>query len=189
MSRYRLHSTFRRGETITLTHHKAPIAHYHMLQTESFHVESGEGLWYLRGKTIHLKAGDNITIPRFIGHRFENVPGSTEPLSILYRYDAQRYEMERRFFSNTLTYLDDCRVAGVSPSLLQLCVFLADCWMPGDFLWVPGGERVRCLVNAIFTFTLATIGRLIFGYKGNYPEYYVHKVGHEYYKSGSKKEL
>ncbi|KAI7780741.1 hypothetical protein LA080_015638 [Diaporthe eres] len=165
----------------------APISHYHLLQTESFHVESGEGLWYLRDKTIYLKAGDNITIPRFVAHRFENVPGSTQPLSILYRYDAQRYEMERRFFSNTLTYLDDCRVAGVSPSVLQLCIFLSDCWMPGDFLWVPGGEHVRCLVNALFMWVMAAIGRVVFGYKGAYSEYYVPKVGGEYFKSSSKK--
>lgn len=175
------------SDIILLTHHKAPISHYHLLQTESFHVESGEGLWYLQGKTIYLKAGDDITIPRFVAHRFENVPGSTQPLSILYRYDAQRYDMERRFFCNTLTYLDDCRVAGVSPSVLQLCIFLSDCWMPGDFLWVPGGEHVRCLVNALFMWTMAAIGRLVFGYKGAYSEYYAPKVGGEYFKSSSKK--
>lgn len=175
--------------TILLTHYKAPISHYHLLQTESFHVESGEGLWYLRGKTIYLKAGDDITIPRFVAHRFENLPGSTQPLSILYRYDAQRYEIERRFFGNTLTYLNDCRLAGVPPSVLQLCVFLSDCWMPGEFFWVPGGEHVRCLVNALFMWTMAIIGRLVFGYKGAYPEYYVSKVGGEYFKkSGLKKE-
>lgn len=168
--------------------HEAPIAHYHLLQTESFHVESGEGLWYLRGKTIYLKAGDDITIPRFVAHRFENLPGSTQPLSILYRYDAQRYEMERRFFGNTLTYLNDCRLAGVEPSVLQLCVFLSDCWMPGEFFWVPGGEHVRCLVNAIFMWTMAIIGRLVFGYKGAYPEYYVPMVGGEYFKKSSLKK-
>lgn len=68
-------------------------------------MESGQGVWYLgnggssssgsssktKKKLITLKAGDDITIPRFVAHRFVNMPGSVEPLSILYRYDAQMY--------------------------------------------------------------------------------------------------
>lgn len=176
----------------------APPSHYHLLQTETFHVESGQGIWYLGNgsskKVLTLKAGDDITIPRFVAHRFENMPGSTEPLSILYRYDAQRYDMERRFFCNTLTYLDDCRLAGgVAPSLLQLCVFCADCWMPIDaFPWVPvGGEYVRCLVNTVFTFGLAAVGRVVFGYRGSYPEYHLEEgsLPEGYFGKASKKDL
>lgn len=173
----------------------APPSHYHLLQTETFHVESGQGIWYLGNgsskKSITLKAGDDITIPRFVAHRFINMPGSTEPLSILYRYDAQMYDMERRFFCNALTYLDDCRLAGVAPSLLQLCVFLSDCWMPIDALWVPGGEYVRCLVNTIFTFTMAAVGRVLFGYKGSYAEYHMDEgsLPSGYFSEVSKKDL
>lgn len=169
----------------------APGSHYHLLQSETFHVESGKGIWYLGNKTLTLKAGDNVTVPRFIAHRFENVPGSTEPLSILYRYDAQMYDMERRFFCNTLTYLEDCRLAGIAPSLPQLCVFCWDCWMPVDILWVPGGEYVRCLVNTIFTFSMAVVGRLVFGYKGTYPEYHTSEASLPpgYFSNVSKKDL
>lgn len=169
----------------------APPSHYHLLQTETFHVESGEGIWYLGGKTISLQAGDSITIPRFVAHRFMNTPGSTKPLSVLYRYDAQMYEMERRFFCNALTYLDDCRLAGVPPSLPQLCVFLSDCWMPVDVLWVPGGEYVRCLVNTVFTYLMAGVGRLLFGYKGTYPEYHTVEANlpSGYFSDLSKKDL
>lgn len=63
----------------------APIAHFHLLQNEQFYVESGRGIWYMQGKKIHLKAGDSLTIPRCIGHRFENDPDSLEPLAILVR--------------------------------------------------------------------------------------------------------
>lgn len=153
----------------------APPSHYHLLQIESFFVEAGEGLWHLGGRktAIHLKTGDSIAIPRFVAHRFENMPGSTEPLSVLYRYDAQMYDMERRFFCNMLTYFDDCRKAGVEPSVPQLCVFAMDSWLPIEVLWVPGGEYVRCLVNTIFIFCMAIVGRVLFGYKGAYPEYHM----------------
>ena len=150
----------------------APISHFHLLQTESFHVESGTGLWYAQGKKIQLKAGEDITIPRCVGHKFENQPGSKEPLVILYRYDSQRWEMEERFFRNALTYLDDCRKAGVAPSLLQLCIFTTDAWMPPDIIPCPGGEYVRCLVNTLFMWVLAFVGYFIYGYKRSYPEYY-----------------
>ncbi|KAJ4386401.1 hypothetical protein N0V93_009296 [Gnomoniopsis smithogilvyi] len=169
----------------------APGSHYHLLQTETFHVESGEGIWYLGDRVITLKAGDDITIPRFIGHRFENMPGSTKPLSILYRYDAQRYDMERRFFCNALTYLDDCRLAGTAPSVPQLCVFLSDCWMPGQILWVPGGEYVRCLINTIFMFFMGAIGRWLFGYKESYSEYHTSEANLPpgYFSKQSKKDV
>lgn len=127
----------------------------------------------MKGERIRLNAGGEITIPRWVGHRFESIPNEKEePLVILWRYDPQRWEMEERFFRNALTYLDDCRKAGVQPSLPQLCLFLADCWMPGDFLPCPGGEYVRCAVNAVFMWVMAAIGMLLFGYKRSYVEYY-----------------
>lgn len=125
--------------------------------------------------------GETITIPRFVAHRFENIPGSTEPLSVLYRYDAQMYEMERRFFCNMLTYLDDCRKAGVRPSLPQLAIFAIDGRVPIEVFWVPGGEYFRCLVNTIFLFWLAVVGRVLFGYKGTYAEYHTEKLPEAYY--------
>jgi len=153
----------------------APVSHYHLLQTESFHVDSGSGYWFLRGRKIRLAKGDEITIPRFVAHRFESVPNEKEePLVISYRYQTGMVEMEERFFRNTLTYLDDCRKAGVSPSLPQLCLFLADCWMPGEFVpcsWLLG-EYGACFVNALFMWIMAAIGMVVFGYRRSYREYY-----------------
>lgn len=151
----------------------APISHFHLLQEEKFHVQSGSGYWYVQGRKIRLNAGDDLAIPRFRPHRFESIPNEKqEPLVILYRYDSQRWEMEERFFRNVLPYFWDCRRAGVEPSPLQTCVFLSDCWMPGDIIPCPGGDYVRCLVNTLFMWVMAAIGILLFGYKRSYEEYY-----------------
>lgn len=170
----------------------APLSHYHLLQTESFYVESGSGLWILSGEKHILKAGDEITIPRWRPHRFESIPTEKkEPLVIRYRYDSQFWEMEERFFRNVLTYLDDCRKHKVEPSILQLCIILAECWMPGQFLPcpIPGlvGDYLGCLINTLFMGVLAFIGRFLYGYKGSYIEYYDPEISRERMREGSKK--
>lgn len=58
------------------------------------------------------------------------------------------YEMERQFFCNMLTYLDDCRKAGVRSSVPQLAIFAMDAWLPLEVIWVPGGEYVRFEISA-----------------------------------------
>lgn len=119
-----------------------------------------------------MTAGQSIKIPMFVAHTFENA-SETEPLVVLYRYDAQRYVMERRFFSNTLTYLDDCRKHKVEPSPLQLCIFLAHSWVPLEFVRIPFiGEYARCAFNTMLMWVLAAIGLLLFGYNASYEEYY-----------------
>lgn len=152
----------------------APMSHFHLLQSESFHVASGRGIWYLGDRVLQLKEGDDIVIPPWISHRFENIPGSKESLVILYCYDAQYFEMEESFFRNALTYMDDCRKAGVAPSLLQLCVFCTAGWMAPDIVPVPkvAGEYVRCAVNIVVMWVLALVGWLVFGYRVSYVEYY-----------------
>lgn len=150
----------------------APPSHIHLLQDELFHVKQGEGLWYIRGQPArHLKAGDDIRIPQFIPHRFENMPGSTETLTIEYNYDASMREMEMRFFYHIFAYMDDCGKAKMPLSTLQLCVFCADCWMPVD-LGIPGPQFLNLILSTLFMFTGAAVGRLVFGYQRTYPEYY-----------------
>ena len=68
--------------------------------------------------------------------------------------------------------MDDSRKCGVASSMLQLCVSLADCWMPGELISCPGGEYVRCAVNTLFIWIMAAIGRMVFGYRRTYIEYY-----------------
>lgn len=165
----------------------APISHFHLLQEEKFRVESGSGYWIMGGKRIKLVQGEEIIIPRCVGHRFESTNEDNEPLVILWRYDAQYWEMEERFFRNALTYMDDCRQIGVEPSIFQLCVFLADCWMPGDIIPCPGGHYVRCAVNAVFMWVMAAIG-LLLGYKRSYIEYYDPDMSNERIAKESKKQ-
>ena len=147
-------------------------SHIHLLQDEVFYVTQGEGLWYLRGQAPRrLKAGDTITIPQFLPHRFENVPGGTEPLAFDYNYDSSMREMEMRFFYNVFAYMDDCQHAKVPLSTLQLCVFCADCWMPVD-LGIPGPNLINLVFSTLFMWIGAAIGRFVFGYHRTYPEYY-----------------
>lgn len=155
----------------------APISHFHLLQSETFYVKSGRGIWYLGDQVMHLHEGETIVIPPWRRHRFENEPGGTEPLVIEYRYDAQRFAMEERFFRNGLTYMDDCRKAGRPPSFLQLCVFCALAWMAPDVVQVPlvkgvWGEYLSCVVNCLILWGCAAVGRVWFGYRGTYEVYY-----------------
>lgn len=153
----------------------APVSHIHLLQDEIFYVKEGEGLWYIRGQgPRHLKAGNSITIPQFVPHRFENASESNV-LTIEYNYDESMRDMEMRFFYNVFAYMDDCRRAKVPYSILQLCVFLADCWMPID-LGIPGPSWINLALSTLFIFTAAAIGRSIFGYERTYQEYYQEDV-------------
>jgi hypothetical protein len=79
--------------------------------------------------------------------------------------------MEERFFRNVFTYFDDCQKQGVEISLLQVCIFCTDAWMPADVIPCPGGDYTRCFVNAIFMWVVACIG-LCCGYRRSYTEYY-----------------
>lgn len=167
----------------------APGSHYHLLQLESFHVKSGSGIWFVADKKIILNAGDDLVIPRFVAHRFESIPNEKkEPLLIEYRYDEQIWEMEERFFRNALTYLDDCRKAQVEPSVLQLCCFLTDCWMPIEIFRPPGGEYLRCLVNTLFMWVACAIGMAFFGYKKSYVEYYDPQISRQRIVNALKKQ-
>lgn len=147
--------------------------HYHLLQSETFEVESGSGYWILGDVRKQLHAGQRITIPAWTAHRFEAADNAAkEPLTILWGYDASRRDMEERFFRNTLPYFDDCRRAGMEPSVLQLSVFCAAAWMPVDVIPVPGGHYIRCFVNTLLLWVLAAVGYVFCGYRASYPEYY-----------------
>ena len=149
-----------------------PPAHYHLLQDEYFKVESGAGIWYLwGGKTVHLKKGDEIVVPALKWHRFEGAADSEEPFTVLYRYDREYAEMEERFFRNTFSYMEDCRKAGMEPSIFQMMVFCMHNWMPLA-LPVPGPEWFSLVVNTILMVVVGCVGEFLLGYKASYPEYY-----------------
>lgn len=149
-----------------------PIGHYHLIQSETFVVTSGSGLWYIRGQAHRLDKGDTIVIPPRVAHTFENLPGSSEPLVIDFRYDKQYREMEERFFRNFFGYIDDCLKNDVTPSLFQLNIFLFYFCSAGDMIPAPDVFHIRCLVNTIAMLCLTFIGQVFLGYKSTYPEYY-----------------
>jgi len=78
---------------------------------------------------------------------------------------------EEKFFRNVLTYMYDCEKTDVEPSVLQICIFLSGCWMPGGIIPCPG-DYLSCAVNAIMMWTFAFIGLYVYGYKSSYPEYF-----------------
>ncbi|GAM84040.1 hypothetical protein ANO11243_020310 [Dothideomycetidae sp. 11243] len=163
----------------------APPAHFHILQSETFEVESGSGIWFAGGKKTQLHKGDTILVPACIGHRFEAVPNSKgEPLVILWRYDVERHQMEERFFRNVFSYFLDCKKAGVQPDPFQLAVFCAAAHMPVDVVPCPGGEYVRCVVNTLLMWFMAAIGWLFLGYKISYEEYYDPEVSRKVWTDG-----
>lgn len=156
-----------------------PPPHYHLLQDEYFHVESGEGIWHLwGGKTVRLKKGDDIVVPQGKWHTFDIAPESKEPLCVSYRYDAEMAEMEERFFRNVLPYFADCRKAGRSPSVFQLMVFAMYNWMPIAVASV-GPEWFNLVLNTVLMVMIGCVGQFLLGYKPSYPEYYNEKMARE----------
>lgn len=149
-----------------------PPPHYHLLQDEYFRVASGAGIWHLwGGKSVHLKKGDEIMVPPWKWHWFESAPHSEELFSVMYRYDAEYAEMEERFFRNIFGYQEDCRKAGIKPSIVQLLVFCMHNWMLPGFP-ISGPERLNLLVNTTLIFVIGGFGQFLLGYKAFYPEYY-----------------
>ena len=124
---------------------------------------------------MRLEKGDSLMIPARKWHRFESAPDVDEPLVILYRYDKEYPVMEEVFFRNVFTYFDDCRKAGVDPSVFQLLVWCRHCWMPMG-LPIPGPEWFNLLGNTVLMFVFGFIGEFLLGYKATYPEYYDEKA-------------
>ena len=86
-------------------------------------------------------------------------------------YDPEDAESEERFFRNAFGYLDDCRMAGVAPSVFQLHVFASAFDMP--FVLFPGPEFLaKWLDWAAMVVMGRLVGRWVLGYSVSYPEYY-----------------
>ena len=185
-----------RGPPRTTTHHQNPCA-FEDSQDRSFLIEyykptpefpfsfkqvfppredgkvdAGRAIWYLwGGKTAHLKKGDEISVPMWKWHWFEADPDSEEPFSVLYRYDKEYTSMEERFFRNQLSYLSDCRRAGISQSMFQVMVFCMHNWMVLEIISI-GPDWFRFVPNTMLMVVLGSIGEFLLGYQASYPEYY-----------------
>ncbi|KAL9051192.1 MAG: hypothetical protein Q9162_006170 [Coniocarpon cinnabarinum] len=155
-----------------------PPLHYHIYQTEHFHVSSGTGNFFigLDREPTHVlgstgvKSAASVSNGRY--HRFENA-STTEPLVVDIRLDPQDYENEQRFFRNFFGYLDDCRKAKAAPSLFQLMVFLnaADTPLALPVPLKTLETNVGVWMSRGFMVGMAMIGRSM-GYQESYREYY-----------------
>ncbi|KAH0423651.1 hypothetical protein CcaCcLH18_12013 [Colletotrichum camelliae] len=153
-----------------------PPFHYHIYQDEFFRVKSGKGNFF-RGVdpkpfvTLSDEPGGQTTASVKAGtyHRFENASQS-EDLIVDIHLTPESYENEQKFFRNFFGYLDDCKSAGMQPSIFQLFVFLhsADTPLAVPISWQPLGR----IASRILLTAVAFWGRWILGYKQTYPEYY-----------------
>lgn len=180
---HRRGSNYMMTHTIPPTHPKdgpsiiQPPFHYHIYQTEKFHVAQGTahmffGLDKKPTVTLSAKGGRNSAV---LGpcryHRFENA-SATEDLKIDIQLDPEDYENEQRFFRNFFGYLDDCKRNKTSPSIFQLFVFLHSADTP---LAVPmpfGMETLGVYVSRILLIIVAYVGLYLLGYQQSYSEYY-----------------
>jgi mannose-6-phosphate isomerase-like protein (cupin superfamily) len=162
----------------TLAHGRSffnPPPHFHMYQTEEFHVVSGTARFFLNGSSHDYNAGEIIHIPIGAYHCFENASTTGEDLVIEFRLDVQDWVMEERFFRNFFGYLDDVRKAGQQPSIHQLFRFLYSVNGP---LAVPVPSAKSNWISRLVSWLVMVvagvlIGEWMLGYKGTYPEYYI----------------
>ena len=149
-----------------------PPLHFHVYQTELFHVVSGTARFSLDGKTYVRNSGETQFIPKGAFHCFENNSTTGEDLIVEFRLDKQDWEMEERFFRNFFGYLDDCRKSKQSPNPFQVFRFLHG----GNValaIPLPGSAWVRRQVSLAFMVVMGlVIGEWLFGYKASYEEYY-----------------
>ena len=164
-----------------------PLLHIHHSQDEHFYVSQGTGVWTIphhddptkRRFTVSASAENEedrkVFIPLGEYHTFENL-NPDELLVIEARYDGPEYENEEIFFRNFLTYLDDCQLATVAPSLFQLNLFLYRFKCP-PALPIPGPKWLKYWYSCFMCWFLGVVvGRWILGYRSTYPEYYDPKL-------------
>ncbi|EXJ96432.1 hypothetical protein A1O1_01558 [Capronia coronata CBS 617.96] len=156
-----------------------PPLHFHIHQTEKFHVRSGTAtFWKGSGADPWLMLSSEpgqpstATVPPGTCHRFENA-SMTEDLVVDVQLDPEDYEAEQRFFRNFFGYLDDCRKANVEPTLFQLMVFLDSADTPLALsLPLVNNEWLGGWVSRLFLTVMAFWGRWLLGYQTSYSEYY-----------------
>lgn len=157
-----------------------PPFHYHIYQTEKFHVESGKANLYFgldSAPSLVLSSAAGSKRQATLGpcryHRFENA-SATEDLKMNIQLDPEDYENEQRFFRNFFGYLSDCKTNKTEPSVFQLFVFLhsADTPLAIPLPNLPGAETVGVYLSRALLIGVAYFGTFVLGYQQSYPEYY-----------------
>ncbi|SMR50978.1 unnamed protein product [Zymoseptoria tritici ST99CH_1E4] len=103
-----------------------PPPHWHWYQDEYFHIKEGRYIFTLEGITTTLSATSPqpIHIPARARHTFKVDPTHSGPCTIEISTTISPRGADDRFFRNIYSYLDDCYVQNLSPSLPQLLLML-----------------------------------------------------------------
>ncbi|KAK4619330.1 putative oxidoreductase virH [Fulvia fulva] len=179
------HNNYMMTHTIPPTHPKEgpsiiqPPFHYHIYQTEKFHVQQGTANMYfgLNAKPSAVLSSKGGKSSAVLGpcryHRFENASPS-EVLKMDIQLDPEDYENEQRFFRNFFGYLDDCKRTKQAPSIFQLFVFLhsADTPLAIPLPNLPFMEMLGVYLSRLLLIAVAYFGMYGLGYQPTYPEYY-----------------
>jgi hypothetical protein len=154
-----------------------PPVHYHIYQTEHFHIESGEchlfkgatGRIWKKLSAVDPAGEKTASIPNKVYHTINNA-SSNEPLVLEVSLTPEDYEGEQKFFRNFFGYLDDCRKAKQPPSFFQMMVFLRSADTP---LAIPMPTQwLGLLVSKALMHSAGLWGKWVLGYQESYHEYY-----------------
>ncbi|KAK3705814.1 hypothetical protein LTR37_013121 [Vermiconidia calcicola] len=158
-----------------------PPYHWHWYQDEFFHVKEGRYIFTLEGKDMTVSASDPqpVRIPATARHTFKvddthegpcTVEISTTVSPASTSDDPVANGPNAKFFRNIYTYLDDCWLQDVGPSLPQLLVMLDSAEVS---LAIPGPAwLMRPLSYMMGVVVGRWFGVYVLGYKASYPEYW-----------------
>ena len=151
--------------------HIRPPYHWHWYQTEFFHIKQGAFIFTLEGKSFRHTAADPqpVTIPVTHRHTFKTDPDCTETCIIEISAQPPDSGLSERFFRNIYGYLDDCETQKVTPSPIQLLMFLDSAEVS---LALPGPRFVANPISWLIGVVLGRWLGWLLGYRDDYPEYY-----------------
>ncbi|KAH8810855.1 hypothetical protein F5884DRAFT_780575 [Xylogone sp. PMI_703] len=146
----------------------APPLHWHHSQEETFHVLEGTAIFTLNGAEKVATAGEVVIIPKRDIHTFRNGSEETE-LVVEFVLDPSTRKNDEAYFRNIWAYRDDCRKAGIPPSLFQVLLFMYEGqvvmnWPGPRFVAKPFGFLMNIIGGLV-------VGKWILGYSACYAEY------------------
>ncbi|KAF7187692.1 putative oxidoreductase patJ [Pseudocercospora fuligena] len=158
-----------------------PPPHWHWYQDEFFHIRKGRYIFTLEGvdKTISASDPQPIRIPAGARHTFK-VDDTCEDecvieVSTLLSPKGADEGAGEKFFRNIYSYLDDCYLQDVSPSLPQLLLMLDSAEIS---LALPGPGWVARPLSWILGVVVGRwFGGYVLGYRDSYEEYWSEKEG------------
>lgn len=148
-------------ETTYPTKSNEPVSHYHPFQEEWFEVTEGELSIRLEGRTLTIRAGAKIHIPKNKVHSMWNNSANKTVVNWIVKPALRTDE----FFENAYGLAQDGKVNKKGmPSFFQIILFLAE--FSKEFRLSKPPYFLQLLICTI----LAPISRIM-GYKATYDKY------------------